>query len=298
MSPTITRKTFEEDIFLLEKVTEWLDSIGITTSGTRFKQLLDRNKEIVAALKENRVDSLIDDHGNLVLWQAITDANSFIKVYNSFHNEKSHLLPRKSLKIILEGPFLPWDENPKLDNIGSRNILFELETAAVLKEAGVQLIGFDDVDFTFNGVRFNAQCKRVHSPKQIKNNVEKAIQQFTKRMGSENIKGLLCLSIDKLTEKENKILQVKTVQELEPIIAPILHEFIKDNRYLWTNIPNINIIGMLVSCQIVAWVREGEGNILTTCRQLMMDIIPNNQMFEETDHRLIMELSRKLKDNN
>ena len=51
---------------------------------------------------------------------------------------------------------------------------------------------------------------------------------------------------------------------------------------------------MLVSCKIVSWVKEGEGNLLTTCNQLMVDVIPKNKIFQHIDYRLIMELSRKL----
>jgi len=162
------------------------------------------------------------------------------------------------------------------------------------KCTGVQIVGFDDVDFIYDGVRFNVQCKRIHSAKQIKQNIEKASDQFTSRMKDSRIKGILCFSIDKLTGKENMILQVDSSEEIGPAIIPLINRFMNNHQHLWVNLPNINILGVLVSCKIVSWIKEGEGNLLTTCRQLVAHILPSAKSFQVNDRRLMTELSQTL----
>jgi hypothetical protein len=90
-------------------------------------------------------------------------------------------------------------------NIEPRNTLFELEAAAKLIGAGVKILGFDDVDFLFRKTKFNAQCKRIQSHKKIEDNVLEAADQFGKRMKSKpDVKGIICISMDKLTGKEGQ----------------------------------------------------------------------------------------------
>ena len=133
MNHRVSLRPFTEGIAHLEKTAQWLNSLGVSTSSTRFEELVSLYRAIVTSLQENTVENLIDKHGNLVLWQALSDADSFIRVHKAFGEEKSHLLPRKNLQAMLNGPILPWDEAPSTGNIAARNILFELEMASSFK---------------------------------------------------------------------------------------------------------------------------------------------------------------------
>ena len=223
MSDKMSVRTFTEGLVQLEKTVQWLNSLGISTSSTRFGESVSLYRQIVTSLQDNTVETLIDKYGNLVLWQVLFDADSFIRVHNAFCRDKSHLLPRNNLKAMLAGPILPWDEAPSTGNIAARNLLFELEMASSFKMCDdVEVVGFDDIDFRFNGVLFNVQCKRIHSPKKIKDNIEKAGEQFAARMLKPGTKGILCLSIDKLAKKEDMILHVDSPEEISPAMATLV----------------------------------------------------------------------------
>lgn len=112
--------------------------------------------------------------------------------------------------------------------------MFELETAAFFKKAGVEIIGLDDVDFSFEGTIFNIQCKRIFSEKQINKNISKSSKQFTKRMESQaNIKGIICLSIDKLIGKEQFVFKAKTINEIKNNLSQPIIEFSSKYKNLW-----------------------------------------------------------------
>lgn len=292
-------RAFTEGVVHLEKTTEWLNSLGISTSSTRFEELVSLYRQIVTSLQGKTVEALIDKYGNLVLWQVLSDADSFIRVHSAFGEEKSHLLPRKNLKAILDGPILPWDETPSTGNIAARNILFELEMASSFRMCDdVKVVGFDDVDFRFDDVLFNVQCKRIHSPKKVKDNIEKAKEQFTARMHKPGTKGILCLSIDKLTKKEDMILHVDSSEEITPIMTSLVDGFMREHQHLWSNMLNTNILGVIVCCKLVSWIRKGEGNVQTTCRQMMVDILPSNNAYQSDDRRLMVELAKRLSSLN
>ncbi|MBW2020682.1 MAG: hypothetical protein JRI58_13075 [Deltaproteobacteria bacterium] len=224
---------------------------------------------IVEYEKKNNLQRLIEEYDTLLLWYTLIKETQFVEIYQVFWAEKSRKLPRSKLTEMLGGPYLPWEEDPKDQNIHSRNTLFELEIAAKLKQAGTEITNFDDIDFAFREKTFNVQCKRVHSAKMIGADVEKAADQFSKRMRLKSkLKGIICFSIDKLTGKEHKILKVKNVQQIQPGMAELTTNFIKVYHRLWHNFLNINILAIYVFLQAVATIDEEPPGLLTTCQQL------------------------------
>ena len=165
MTFMFNRVTFDDQFHKLEETGQWLNSIGVQTRNTRFEEVLYLNKQIVEHHKNDLVEDLIAEYGNLKLWFALTEASSFIEIHEAFKAQKSHVHPRGKLKMMLQGPFHSWDEDVDEGNIEPRNTLFELEAAAKFKKAGAKITGFDDVDFVFKKTKFNVQCKRMHSEK-------------------------------------------------------------------------------------------------------------------------------------
>jgi hypothetical protein len=295
MTYSFNRISYEDQFSILEKAEAWLNQIGISPENTRFSEILRLNRLIVEHQKQGTLDSLIDEYGNLKLWYALTEASSFIQIYEAFEKEKSHIHRRAKLKKMLGGPFLPWDENQKENNIESRNTLFELETAAKIKKAGAKITGFDDVDFIFKKAKFNVQCKRLHSEGNIKYNIEKAADQFNRKMRKKaNIKGIISLSLDKVAGKEEMILKVKSPHEIRPTLAKISNDFLNQYRKIWHSFVNINILGVLLFVHIVATIEEEPCGLLTPCRDIAFDLIPRQSFYQMNDYNLIKELGIRL----
>lgn len=287
--------TFGDQFQKLQRTGQWLDSIGIQTQNTRFDEVLYLNKEIVEHRKNNLVEDLIEKHGNLKLWFALTEASSFIEIHEAFKSQKSHVLPRAKLKIMLRGPYHSWDEDVDVGNIEPRNTLFELEAASKFKKAGTKLTGFDDVDFVFKKTKFNVQCKGIHSEKKVKDNVSEGAMQFYKRMRTRaNLKGIICLSIDKLTGKEKMILKVRSADKVRPKLAVISNAFLAKYSGLWHNFVNTNILAVLLFVHFVATIKGQPYDLLITGRDIAFDVIPHQNFYQVADHNFIVDLGKRL----
>lgn len=251
MSFNFRKNSFSEIAESLNKTGLWLGRLGLQTKDTRFEEILFLNNEITEYHKNNQVEELIEKYGNLKLWYALTEAVTFIQIYTAFNVAKSHELPRAKLKKMLSGPYHSWDEELNTGDTEPRNILFELESGAILKQAGVEITGFDDVDFVYERTEFNVQCKRLHSGKMVDANVSDAISQFNRKMrGKQNLKGILCFSMDKLSGKENMVLNSKSPSDVQPSLSMVIRPFLEKHRTLWQDQPNIaNVNQKLTTCE-------------------------------------------------
>ena len=295
MTFAFNRVTFDDQFQKLDKTGQWLNSIGIQTQHTRFNEVFYLNKQIVEHYKNDLVEDLIAEHGNLKLWLALTEASSFIEIHEAFKGQKSHFHPRRKLKMMLQGPYHSWDEDVYAGNIEPRNTLFELEAAAKFKKAGAKITGFDDVDFIFKKAKFNVQCKRIHSEKKMRDNVLEAATQFYKRKRDRpKLKGIICLSIDKLTGKEEMILKVGSPDEVKPKLATLSNSFLTKYKSLWHNFVDPNILAVLLFVHVVATIEEQPYDLLTSCRDIAFDIIPHNAFYQLSDHNLTVQLGQRL----
>jgi len=287
------RIRFDETLYELEESEKWLKSLGIDITQSRFSEILNLNRNIVDHQKRNDIDGLLKNHDNVLLYFALTEASAFVEIHDAFKSEKSHLLRRSQLKKIIGGPFFAWDEPAEGDN--ARNTLFELETAAKLKKTGVEIRGFDDVDFIFERTQFNIQCKRIHSQQKISDNIKDAADQFCQKLNfNPSTKGIICLSIDKLSGKEKMFLKAKNEHEIGQTLGHLSGNFIKTYRDLWQNLLNINILGAFVFVHVIAIMEEEPFDLLTTCRNIDLDIIPQREYFQITDYNLMRKLADKL----
>lgn len=295
MSFGFDRVSFQDQLQELEKTGQWLNRIGIKTENTRFDELLRLNKDIVEHEKKHLIEELIQKQDVMKLWFALTEASSFISIYHAFKTQESHLHPRSKLKIMLKGPYYSWEEDISAANIDPRNTLFELEAASKFKNVGAKITGFDDVDFIFKRTKFNVQCKRLHSGKKVKDNLSEAADQFYKRMKVRpSLKGIICLSIDKLTGREEMILQVNSPNEVRPKLADISTSFMTKYGTLWHSFINTNILAVLIFVHVIAVIKETPHALLTVCRDIAFDVIPRQYFYQMADYNLIVGLGERL----
>ena len=285
----------EQELSILEQLSQWLSRIGINIDGTRFCKLLELVRDIDHHYRSDKTSQLSMKYDNASQWVALTDVTTFIRVFLGFKDIKSHDLPRAKLKEMLDGPLLPWNESPNSGNSHARNTLFELEMAAWFKRAELAVTSYDDVQFNFTEHTFNVQCKRIHSSKRIGDNVAIAADQITKRMDKlPRTKGLICLCIDKVSGKEGMILEVDSHNNISYFLEQIARDFIISYRHLWQGLLNIHVLGTFVILNALARTKDRKKPMLTHCRQTILDIIPNNTLYQQRDYKLVKKLSDKL----
>ena len=109
-----------------------------------------------------------------------------------------------------------------------------------------------------------------------------------------NLKGIICLSIDKLTGTEKMILEVNSPDEIAPKLAVLSNSFLAEYRSLWQNFVNTNILAVLLFVHIVATIKETSQDLLTPCCDIAFDVIPHQSFYQIADYNLIVELGKKL----
>ena len=294
MAQTFNTITFEKQLSILENCSRWMVQIGIDLTNTRFEKILTILRVIVDHYKQDNISELYNKYSEATLFYVLTDATAFMKIFLFLKDKKSHQIPRRKIIESISGPILPWEEEPKQGTSHSRNTIFELETAVLFHESGLEIKDFDDVRFLFDNYAFNVQCKRIHSPKRIADNVKEAATQISNQNGNKpKVKGIIFLCIDKLTEKEKVILEVNHENEVGPHLDMITREFIQTYNHLWQNLININILGTAIFIKILANIKRYNKPMPTICRHRILDIIPDKN-HQPHDYLLIKKLSAKL----
>jgi hypothetical protein len=294
MTLTFSRMGNDEMLSKLEKANGWLKRWGVNTSQGRFNEVLNLSRIIIDHQKRKNIQELLDSYDNLRLNYALIEGFAFAEIYEAFKEQKNHILGKSKLKKMIGGQFFSWDEPPIGDN--ARNTQFELETAAKFKKVGMEIVGLDDVDFIFERVKFNVQCKRLHSQERVSTTISEGADQFGKKMMvNPGIKGIICLSIDKLLGKENEKIQlpVKDEQEIGLTLGQLSDDFTNNYRTLWQNLLDTNILGILVFVHKVARMKEEPHDLLTTCRNIDLVTLPQNNL-EMDDRNLVKKLASKI----
>ena len=153
---------------------DWLQSV--VGSLGRFQNYRATFSRVFQRVLENRTKSIPDDISPADYVETRFEANGLVNIWRQFQSDKSSLLAEK-LKIIVRGAPLTSSEGEKTE---ARDILFELETAALFKSWGlpVQLGESADLGFEFQGVPVLCECKRAQTPKAFGRNLQIADSQL------------------------------------------------------------------------------------------------------------------------
>lgn len=297
-SYNLRRISYQESCGKLLGVERWLNSKGIITENTRFKKILENVSKLYEAHKSQALDSLIQERGNKELWFSLLEASPFELIYETFSNLRRYEIspPKEKLKSIIDGPFLPEEEEKGSGNVNNRNYLFELELAAKLRNRGIKILGFADVKIEFESVNFFIECKRLFSDKNIKSNIERAYEQLKKQM-SEKDRGIIALSIEKIYKTDHLIFEA-TEAETEDRVNQIIDTFIRENEEYWQRIIDIRVVGVFVVLKFIVIIRPKI--LLTSGFQLAIRPLCSPVNLQYSDYDRLIALGNKLisNDNN
>jgi len=256
----LTRIKYDQLLERLAVTATWLsERAQIQTAGTRFDEVYTNVQEIVRRFSAGEVEELIAEKGNEEIWLSLTESDAFTRIHSALKNFDSAKLPRKALKDMLGGPLLPREETPNTAH--SRNILFELELAARFHEAGIDVIGFDDVQIYLHGSQIGIQCKRPYSEKGVKSNLRLAKEQIRKKHGLLK-QGMIAFAIDKIYETDRNILVVNNQFDIPSHVTRYTNDFIGKNKTDWHYLLNTKIIAILICMRYICHIKDI--NLLTT----------------------------------
>jgi len=293
MAPGFAKKNYSQIYQELGEAQSWLKWLNIKTENTRFEEIIQNVQRINDKFIKDPSSVISGDIDIETFWYSLTDAYSIIKVYESMKSLKSDKIPRKKLKDSLHGPLLPNEEVPSKGNVNSRNLFFELELAANLMKSNISVIGFEDVTFAFEGYRFCVQCKRLLSKNNIAHNIKHAYDQLNKPLSEdEKCRGIIALSIEKLFDIDELVLDVENTEQAEELVNKTLDNFRKQYDCYWKNFLNIRFICVILAYKSLMMVKTSGIHSLI----YMLDFIPlqPHPQLQFADSWLIKSLESQL----
>ena len=251
----ITNLKYEDIFAKLNQFQAWLDSLNIHYEKGRLEELVRSIEQICKHYKEGTFEDLRNIKGDEYLSMSLVQAIPFIRIFNSFSQYKA-AIPKRLISSALDGPFLSRQEVSGSSNVNPRNYLFELELAAELIEKGFTVTKFDDVQFSFESIKYNIQCKRLISAKGIQTNIHKAYTQLQSNFDGEKDQGIIALSIEKIIETDRKILFVNDSHEMKLHLERIMVKF--KNKYCncWNSFLDQRVVAILIAVKAVALIKD------------------------------------------
>jgi|ERR1700722_2129092 len=123
---------------------DWFESTSISTAHTRLESIIACIDGLLNPPTKARKEPIVPGATSEDTYYALSDGAGFGLIATEMSKLPSDLLPRRALEDILKGPLAASKEEPSSSD--PRNKFVELELAANLSSAGLQLLGFDDVN--------------------------------------------------------------------------------------------------------------------------------------------------------
>jgi hypothetical protein len=210
------------------QATEWLTSIGIPYSKTRFgkyKKVLDHFDADIDKGDEEAFKARLHEFLN-----AHAEVTEIVRIYNEL-SEYTFTDYIDQLKKVTSGR--------TFRNISakdqSRDFAFELTMAARFMRGGftVNLNHLADVVAKREDTpKIYVECKRIKSLSKIKANIKKANQQLKTRLNQDRSnlpRGLVAINVNDLINPNNNMMVIENIDKLQKINSHNLNQFVQDN---------------------------------------------------------------------
>lgn len=280
--------SFDEISSQLNRTVDWLSKMGIPVSLLRISKYKKDLEYLAEHYKNGTLNSVEKNQELPDLMNSIYESNELINLRSGLKKYKSaNLIAR--LKRSIEGPFNPVQEIPGTNN--ARDICFELIMANVFSMAGFDLDfnDYGDMETTFENNPLFVECKRIHSPKNLRQNVKKAFFQLENRYRSNSdARGLIAISVDKIVNPDHFLLVTAHQDSLKANIDAMTGKFIRKNESLWQGRQDKRTIGVIVSIQIPAVIK----NVMPTVVHNMG--FNNTTMVGTVEHEKFIRLHQKI----
>ncbi len=296
MRNNLTSQSFGRLFDDLTEAKEWFSAIGIPTEGNRFASILANVDLIQQHWDKPSLDDVLRDYQMHDIWISLLDAGSFVLMHQQFARLKSAQLPRQRLKEVVAGPLMPHDEGQDGASIQARNALFELELAARLQACGLQIISFDDIEFEYDGINVNVQCKRLHSHTRLQENLDKACSQIAARIGNTQKRGLVAIGIDKVIGADKAVWEVYNETALIQRASNLVKEFLLTHERKFHRIVDTRVLLIIVDLRFIGRIKN-QGDLLTRGHETGLYPLCSVATQQLVDTAFIEKLSKQLVDS-
>lgn len=287
-------RTFDKILDDVREARVWYESIGISTTGTRLQLIEERIVELLSDLQSSTPELVVEKWDTTDTYYALSDGAGFGRISREISKVGPNLLPKKTLRSLLEGPLSPKDEILGDASVNARNLFTELELAADLSEKGIQPTGFDDLSFRFEGVSFSIQCKRLlgSSRETVKANIDRAYNQLKRNLQSDRDRGLIALAIDKVMGLEGKILRLEEEADLTTEVHRLVEEFRIKYGHSWWGFIDPRVVGIIIILRFLCYTVKQ--NVVGPAYYIAFANLASPEAFQASDLELLRSLTTYL----
>lgn len=286
-----TRTNYSDFAAKYNKAYEWFNSFGFKTPATRlgkYKKHIDELSKLYESksLSTANFNAAFSDY--IV---AISETSELLRVYSGLSNIQEEEL-KSYIKFVLSGK----SERPDPNEFDpARDIAFELLVISLFRRAGFDVYFKGDADLIIwgEGQEFFIECKRLKSKKQIKRHIRKALKQLHKRYKTSQApsltRGLICLSITDLVNRDHGILEGDTPDALGKMASKYVDFFISRYKHHWQRTKDSRFLGVIVDFFTPAVIKSE--NLITTCMQMAVN---NSCALNSFDYQLLFKVARRM----
>jgi hypothetical protein len=183
------------------------------------------------------------------------------------------------LKKFTEGPVFASSEKLASASNAARDVAFELFTASLFASAGYSLdFGTQaDIAASDDSHTILVECKRPRADHSVNGCIKWAASQLRKRYRvckpSDEVFGIVALSIDNVVNPKHYILSTSNEQELDATLRARSQEFVLTFWKHWKVIDDPQTMGLVTLHQTVAFPESH--NIITSCNFISGDQAPH-----------------------
>ena len=275
----------------IKQACDWYTNQHIDITGKRLDAI--RNHVVFCLMNTATVEAKSFEKGIVTEkdYYALSDGAAFGLIARELSKLKPHILQKSTIKEILQGPLVPKDEN--INNSDGRNKFVELELAANLSSAGLKLLGFDDVAFEFEGVRYLCECKRPFKDSSLDRNIKKAYSQLTNKLGSSKDRGLIAIAVEKIFNLDQSFQTLSVASGASDFALSIAKELQEKVSKYQTEWLDTRIVGILAIIRFLMKTPKISG----PSYNLALLIFPSPRFGQKSDYDRLFRLANHLKSN-
>jgi hypothetical protein len=105
-------RDFDRILRDIQEARAWYELLGISTEGTRLALIEDRVTALLADLKSEPPEKVVERWSKEDTYYVLSDGATFGAIAREIRKIGPNLMPKKSLRILVEGPLSPLDEVP------------------------------------------------------------------------------------------------------------------------------------------------------------------------------------------
>lgn len=279
MERLYSTETFIQTSAKIDKVCEWLSSVGINYSKTRIQNYKQIFEFLAKCQLGGSVESFHEKYTIKEFVNAAYEIADLERIYEGLNSLQDSEMKGRLRNAVKGHNLYVMDTH----NRSGRDITFELVVAAKFARPNYRIDFGDDADVKvqIGGTPFFIECKRLKSCKKVRKRIKEGLKQLHRRYGASGYpneaRGMLALSIGKTVNPKLGLIEASSQAELGEKASAYNKEFINNYGKLWHTCKDPRTLGAAIFFDVPGMLMPQQR--VERCHEVMF----NNAVPEGTD---------------